>query len=72
MNRVKKYTFTLTGVNISKINSTYGISTSSTEILEEDKIVSKNTTKLSELNTERGTPDVISFLDESTLLLCKD
>ena len=68
MNRVKKYTFTLTGVNISKIYSTYGISTSSTEILEEDKIVSKNTTKLSELNTERGTPDVISFLDESKRL----
>ena len=33
MNRVKKYTFTLTGVNIFRINSTYGISTTSTETL---------------------------------------
>ena len=45
MNRVKKYTFTLTGVNIYRINSTYKISTTSTETLEEEKkiylIVSK-------------------------------
>lgn len=68
MNRVKKYTFTLTGVNISRINSTYGISSSSTETIEEDKKVYMNTTKLSELNTIKGTPEVISFLDESKRL----
>ena len=68
MNRVKKYTFTLTGVNIYRINSTYKISTTSTETLEEEKKIYNNTTKLTELNTIKGTPDVVSFLDEGKRL----
>lgn len=63
----KKYTFTLNGVNILHLNTTYGIETSNTQI-EEDTSLSKNTTRLVELDKERGTPEVISFLDESKKL----
>ena len=58
-----KYSFTLIGVNVCHINNTYGIKISSEELIE-DKI-SSNTTKLTDLNTDKGTPEVISFLDES-------
>ena len=62
-----KYTFTLWGVNIAKINHTYKIKVSGNEIVEYDK-PSVNTTRLTELNTNKGTPEVISFLDESKRL----
>ena len=58
-----KYSFTLIGVNVCHINNTYGIKISSEEFV--DNKISSNTTKLTDLNTDKGTPEVISFLDES-------
>ena len=63
LTKKSKYVFTLKDVNISRINITYGIETSST-VINDDKPLAK-TTKLTELNTDKGTPEVISFLDES-------
>lgn len=60
-----KYVFTLKGVNISHINSTYGIS-SNTENLSEQNVA--NTTKLIDLDNGKITPEIISFLDESRRL----
>ena len=56
--------FTLKNMNISKINNNYGIKIQeNNEMLEENPT---DTTKLTELNkTEKGTPEIISFLDES-------
>jgi hypothetical protein len=62
-----KYIFTLREVNIEKINHTYGIKSSNRDVIPE-YINSTNTTKLTELNTENGTPEIISFLDESKRL----
>lgn len=67
--RVKKskYMFTLEGVNTTRINNTYGIEIpGDMEIIDEK--LSVNTTKLTELNTDKGTPEVISFLDEAKRL----
>ena len=61
-----KYMFTLVGVNASRINNTYGIE--NREIYPVDDKNFTNTTKLTELNTDKGTPEVISFLDESKKL----
>lgn len=67
--RVKKskYSFTLKGVNIARINNTYEIEIPGAvdEILEDDENPSVQTTRLTDLNVDRGTPDIISFLDES-------
>jgi len=62
----KKYTFTLKNLNIQHINDKYDIQIPS----EEESILSEkpidNTTKLTELNNNnKGTPELISFLDES-------
>ena len=62
----KKYDFVLKNIDIIKINNTYGIEIPSHDNTEDEK--SSNTTKLTELNTLRGTPEVISFLDESKRL----
>lgn len=61
-----KYSFTLTGVNTGRINNTYGIEIPSEEFIDDKP--SSNTTKLTDLNTDKGTPEVISFLDESKKL----
>jgi hypothetical protein len=58
-----KYSFTLMGVNVSRVNSTYAIESISVPQLDDTHFT--NTTKLTELNTDKGTPEVISFLDES-------
>ena len=57
-----KYFFKLDGIDISKVLLKYGISLVKND---EDEREPTETTKLSELNTEKGTPEVISFLDES-------
>ena len=62
-----KYKFTLHGLNIQKIRNVYGLEISNT-LFENKKKISHNTTKLSELNTEKDTPEVISFLDETKRL----
>jgi len=56
--------FTLGSINISKINSKYGI-----HVQENFEMTDENpheTTKLTDLNKiEKGTPEIVSFLDES-------
>jgi len=64
MKKGKKYIFTLYGVNIEKINYTYGIKSQEIQNIPE-YTQTTNTTNLTELNTERGAPEIISFLDES-------
>lgn len=68
LSKKNKYIFTLNGINISKINNVYGIEISSDDNLTNDDFKSSNTTKLTELNTDKGTPEIISFLDESKRL----
>jgi hypothetical protein len=57
-----KYSFTITGINLSHVDEIY-------KLRARDVNDSKNpplfTTKLSELNTEKGNPELVSFLDES-------
>ena len=62
-----KYPFTLKGINILHLNTTYGIKTTEPYV-EEDVNLNKNTTRIVELDKVRGTPEVISFLDESKKL----
>jgi hypothetical protein len=72
-NKVKpkiNQTFTLKGINIARVNTTYGIDTGEDHGLsdtETDKPLT-NTTRLTDLNPGRGTPETISFLDESKRL----
>lgn len=56
--KVKKYLFTLKNIDREKIHKQYNID------IDLNNNVTK-TTKLSELNMDKGNPDVISFLDES-------
>ena len=56
-----KYVFTLNNINVENIINRYGIETE--QDLRDDS--SLNTTKLCELNIEKGTQEIISFLDES-------
>uniref|UniRef100_A0A6C0LWU6 MYM-type domain-containing protein n=1 Tax=viral metagenome TaxID=1070528 RepID=A0A6C0LWU6_9ZZZZ len=57
-----KYFFQLSDIDISKVMNKYGISMAKNEDDESEPV---KTTKLSELTTQKGTPEVISFLDES-------
>lgn len=61
-----KYIFTLKGIDIKYINDTYGIITNNEKIDNEKNF--SNTTRLTELDTKKGTPKLISFLDESKCL----
>lgn len=68
----RTYVFTLEDIDLRAINTKYSISTVDkgevdcvdSEYQESDTGKS-NTTRLTDLNTEKGTPEVISFLDES-------
>jgi hypothetical protein len=62
-----KYIFTLFNVNTEVVDKKYCITSLSTNITEKENPPT-NTTKLSELISERSTPEVISFLDESKRL----
>lgn len=64
MVKQSKYAFVLTNLDIKRINSIYGITT--TDISESTEAdVLHNTTRLSELNINKSTPEIISFMDES-------
>ena len=64
-----KYFFKLKDIDVSKVLHKYGINMVKKDNEEREPA---DTTKLSELNTEKGTPEVISFLDESKRAhLCK-
>ena len=65
MSKVTKYTFTIKNIHVSKIHTKFGIELPSD--VSDTKVV-ENTTKLTELNNDKNTPDVISFLDESKRL----
>ena len=59
-----KYIFTLRSINIDQINAKYGIELRDNFTASEDN--PDITTKLTALNhIEKGTPEIISFLDES-------
>lgn len=62
-----KYVFTLQNVDTKKVDHTYGIILVS-NITDIDDDQPLNTTKLSELPTDKATPEIISFLDESKRL----
>mgnify|MGYP001570586097 CR=1 FL=1 len=65
-----KYFFQLLGINVEKVHQKYGVALNDTDQPTEKEPI--ETTKLTELNTEKGTPDVISFLDESKRVhLCR-
>ena len=53
--------FQLSNLDLDKIHKKYGIVIDE----KEENFTSNNTTKLSELTTEKGTPEIISFLDEA-------
>jgi hypothetical protein len=61
-----KYIFILRNVKTDKVDKKYGITLIS-NITEEDN-PPKNTTKLSDLTSDKATPEIISFLDESKQL----
>jgi hypothetical protein len=64
--RSNKYVFTLKNVNTENIDNKYGIILVSN--IDTVRMPSDNITKISELNTERQVPEVVSFLDESKKL----
>ena len=58
------YIFTLKSINTEKVDQRFGISIVSN--INESKIpVPENTTKISDLTTNRNTPEIISFIDEA-------
>ena len=66
MPRTKKETddnqeFTLDNLDLDSVHKKYTISVSE----QDNETNFNNTTKLSDLSKERGTPDIISFLDEA-------
>lgn len=61
-----KYTFYLDKIDIESINKKYNIELQFKDFVSGSE--SKNTTKISDLNMEKGTPDIVSFLDESKRL----
>lgn len=60
----KRYTFTLYGVNIIKVDQKYSI----VHVANEDEAIPLNTTKIGDLDIIRKTPNIVSFLDESKQL----
>jgi hypothetical protein len=61
---IKKYVFTLKGVNTEKVDQRFGISIVS-NIHSVETLPPKNTTKISDLSVNRNTPEIISFIDEA-------
>lgn len=60
----KKYIFTLKGINTEKIDQRFGITLVSNINMVTDEPPT-NTTKISDLSTNRNTPEIISFIDEA-------
>jgi len=60
-----RYTFSLVGVNIEKIDHKYGIIPVKAPVTE---INPENTTKIDDLETIKKQPEIVSFLDESKRL----
>lgn len=64
----KRYLFSLTGVNIEKIEQKYGISSSAQPNGTMEEEIPVNTTKIDDLEIVKKTPEIVSFLDESKRL----
>ena len=60
----KRYLFTLTDINTEKIDQRFGITVVSNINMITDE-PPNNTTKISDLTTNRNTPEIISFIDEA-------
>ena len=63
----KSYTFLLKGINIEKIDQKYGI-TFVSNITSSSTEQPINTTKITDLNTDKKSLELVSFLDESKRL----
>lgn len=63
-NLAKRYTFSLIGINMDKINEKYGLVTY-LQNKNDTEVIPINTTKIDELTSDKKVPDIISFLDES-------
>lgn len=57
-----KYSFSLYGINIEKIDLKYGITPC---ISNAEDMIPENSTKIDELEHAKSTPEIVSFLDES-------
>ncbi len=62
-NKKSKYFFQLSGIDLEKVHLKYGVTLGDSDQISEKE--PEDTTKLCELNTAKGTPEVVSFLDES-------
>lgn len=60
-----KYSFTIRNINLTQVDERYGFG-ARTDI--GDTVLPTNATRLSELDIEKGTPEVISFFDEAKRL----
>jgi hypothetical protein len=64
MSKNSRYTFSLVGVNIEKIDHKYGIIPTKSQTVEINTHP-ENTTKIDDLETVKKQPEIVSFLDES-------
>lgn len=65
MTKFGKYVFTLKNIDVDKVDQKYGI-TPGSQLLATP--APQNSTKLSDLTSDRNTPEIVSFLDESKRL----
>lgn len=63
--KAKQYLFTLAGVDTDKVHKKYGIELLSNIAEDPGSDPPDNTTRLCELSVEKGTPELVSFLDEA-------
>jgi hypothetical protein len=63
-NMEKKYLFTLNGINTEKVDQRFGITIMS-NMNETSTDPPSNTTKISDLSSNKNIPDIISFFDEA-------
>jgi hypothetical protein len=63
--KAPKYAFTICNINLTQVDECYGFG-AGRDI--GDTVLPTNATRLSELDIEKGTPEVISFLDEAKRL----
>jgi hypothetical protein len=61
MPKSSKYTFTLTNIDIVKVHKKYNLRENNENCVKQEKC----TTKLTDLNNDKCTPEIISFLDEA-------
>jgi hypothetical protein len=65
MPKISKEQFSINDLDLDNIHGKYGIKIDNTGNEEENTFITNNTTKITELSKDKGTPDIISFLDEA-------